>query len=213
MTFLDQLEPAGRETVVAFLTNTLREPQALSAESALAWAELAKRATTLRGYDIASFYAPVDFEVLVQSPHHETFLVFVSGWRASKPRSRTLLQLIDDICTDPTNLEDNEQPPSEKAISDLKKLIIDASVLRGKDIMLGDVAPYFGEVSVTWRNGNNMLRATSFPDARLPRLDFGTTPDGTLGEYDFLADATGALLSQRLSILFPEETTPQHMRW
>lgn len=94
------------------------------------------------------------------------------------------------------NLEDGEQPPSQKAMDDLKTLIAGASQLRASAIIGGDVVPYFGELSITWRAGDRVLRATSFSDDRLPRLDFGITPVGSLGEYDFLSASPHTLVEK-----------------
>lgn len=127
----------------------------------------------------------------------------VGGLITKLVQPTSFLDLIDEVCSDPTNLEENEQAPSAKAIKDIKRIINDAQSLSSREIIAGDIAPYFGEVSITWRNGGQMLRATSFPDSRQPRLDFGTTPEGALGEYGFEENATGESLAKKLSLLFP----------
>jgi hypothetical protein len=99
---------------------------------------------------------------------------FVWAWIGPR-RRRSLDELIDE-CLDPENLEENEAPPSAKAVGDLKDLISNAALAGGADLPIGDVAPYFGEISITWRNGHNMRRMTSLSDARTLRVDYGTTP-------------------------------------
>ncbi|MGA2714504.1 MAG: hypothetical protein ABSG41_15475 [Bryobacteraceae bacterium] len=111
----------------------------------------------------------------------------------------TLEEKIDAACSDPDNFEDDEIQPSPRAISELKRVLREASDIFNGDIPQGDVAPYFGEISVTWRRDNRMLRLTAFSDGRDPRLDFGTTPVGTLGDYQFYPVATGENLIDRLN--------------
>ncbi len=114
----------------------------------------------------------------------------------------SLTDQIDQVCGEANNYETGEQPATAKAKDDLKRLIDNASTAYGSPLPIGDISPYFGEVSVTWRNEERMVRATSFSDNRSPRLDFGTTPDGALGEYEFDPETTGARLAERLVWLF-----------
>jgi hypothetical protein len=116
----------------------------------------------------------------------------------------TLEETIDAVCADPDNFEEGEAHPSPTAISELKRILIDASDAFNGDIPPGNVAPYFGEVSVTWRCDNRMLRLTAFSDGRQPRLDFGTTPEGSLGDYEFYSTATGKNVSDRLNWLLAD---------
>ena len=60
----------------------------------------------------------------------------------------SLLDLIDQVCGDPESLEQNEVAPLPKAVDDMKNLIRDATRQNGGDLFSGDVAVYFGEVSV-----------------------------------------------------------------
>jgi hypothetical protein len=106
---------------------------------------------------------------------------------------------IDLSLADEGNLEEGEQRPSQKAIDDMKTIINEAS--KNAAFRMGDIASYFGEIGVTWRNNGRMLRLTTFSDDRHPRLDFGTTPIGTLGDYDFDVNATAARLLEKLAWL------------
>lgn len=119
----------------------------------------------------------------------------------------TLEEAIDTACSDPDNFEEEEVRPSPEAIGDLKRILNEASEIFGGDIPQGDVAPYFGEISVTWRHNNRMLRLTAFSDGREARLDFGTTPKGALGDYGFTPTATGDSLIQRLNWLLASRAT------
>jgi len=110
--------------------------------------------------------------------------------------------LIDEICADPRNFEPGEIAPNAKAIADIKSILAEVETAFGKSIYNGDITPYFGELSITWRRGDDMLRLTSFSDNRVPRIDFGTTPDGALGEYQFEPIATGESLAEHLRLLY-----------
>lgn len=133
-------------------------------------------------------------ESVSQTGAHDSVIVV-----SEKPL--TLEEKISAVCSDPDSFEEGEAPPSPTAISDLKRVLGDALVTFRGDIPQGDVAAYFGELSITWRQGSRMLRLTSFSDGRNPRLDFGTTPDGSLGDYQFNPEATGDNLSDKLNWL------------
>jgi hypothetical protein len=107
---------------------------------------------------------------------------------------------ITAACADPDNREEGEDIPPPVALTSISRIICGAASIR--EVPLGNISPYFGEVSVTWRNADQsrMLRLTVFPDGRA-RLDHGTTPTGALGVYHFDENATGQLLAQRLDEL------------
>ena len=111
---------------------------------------------------------------------------------------------IDKICADPESFEEGEAAPNSKAMSELKQIVRSAE----SEIVvpMGDVSPYYGELSVTWRNGRKMLRVTTFSGPERPRLDYGTTPEGTLGEYSAIQNADGTSLVDRLRWLSLPDT-------
>ena len=108
--------------------------------------------------------------------------------------------LIESACLDAANREEGEQAPPAEVVAAIKTIIHGASAIRA--VPIGDIAPYFGEISVTWRNTSRskMLRLTALPNGTA-RLDYGTTPDGALGVYQFDANASGQLLAERLNEL------------
>jgi len=116
-------------------------------------------------------------------------------------KSVTIEEKIDATCSDPDNFEEGEDHPSAEAIGELKRILSEASEINHSDIPDGDVSPYFGEVSVTWRRDNRMLRLTVFSDGRDARLDFGTTPESSLGNYQFNPTANGESLVNQLNWL------------
>ena len=141
-----------------------------------------------------------------------TLLMSVSTLHQSNSRLESLIHLpnsffeplsdkIDRELSDPENYEESELLPEKKAVDDLKRLIAEAEMLMQYRLTTGQIAPYHREISITWRSGNRMLRLTSFSDHRTPRLDFGTTPDGALGEYSFDPLATGSKLREKLDWL------------
>jgi hypothetical protein len=132
-----------------------------------------------------------------------------TGLTKADGQEASLLELIDAVCADQDSLEEGEQPPAKKAIADLKTIIVEAAARADTNIPVGDVAIFFGELSVTWRYGNRMLRATTFSDPRTPRLDFGTTPEGALGTYEFDTHATGAKLVEKLQWLRADGAAPE----
>jgi hypothetical protein len=113
----------------------------------------------------------------------------------------TIYEQIDAVCEDAESYEPGEERTAPIAISSLKALLYEAEQILGREIALGDIAPYFGELSITWRHDNRMLRLTSFSDERHSRLDFGSAPANALGNYDFDAAVTGGKLADKLSWL------------
>ncbi len=136
-------------------------------------------------------------------PQDDTILMDAS---ASRPcvalrnvhDARSISELIDQVCADDDSYEEGEDRPTAKAMDDLKRLLLEAAAIYDKAVPMGHISPYFGELSITWRNRDKMLRATSFSEAQSPRLDFGATPSPSLGTYQFDSDATGARLAERL---------------
>jgi len=104
---------------------------------------------------------------------------------------------IDLAVSDPDRLEEGEQAPSAKAVEEMKSIV--RAVAANACFRMGFIATYFGELSITWRNEGRMLRLTTFSDDRSPRLDFGTTPSGSLGDYQFLSNVTGDLLNEKIA--------------
>jgi hypothetical protein len=126
-----------------------------------------------------------------QAGPHESIIV---------EKKLTLEEKIDAVFSDPENFEDGELPPVEAAVT-LKGILSEASAAASADIPDGDVNPYFGELSITWRRGDKMLRLTAFSNGRKARLDFGTTPERSLGAYEFNPAATGETLVDKLNWL------------
>lgn len=116
--------------------------------------------------------------------------------------SRSMCERIDEVCADPDSYEEGEPRPNAKAIDNLKALLDDAASIMGADLNLGDIAPYFGEVSITWKCGEKMLRVAAFSDHRPPRMDFGSTPAGSLGSYEFDTNVTGEKLASKFRWLY-----------
>jgi hypothetical protein len=114
----------------------------------------------------------------------------------------SLADAIERACADPDSYEADEPLTTPKAKRDLKALLEAAEEQMDEAMPLGDIAPYFGELSITWRHQDHMLRATSFSDDRTPRLDYGSTPHGELGQFNFQLNATGDQLRDRLQWLF-----------
>src|ERR1017187_3094441 len=109
--------------------------------------------------------------------------------------------LIDSTCENPDSYEEGEPRTPPEVIERLKAILREATTITGEAVPPGDVYPYFGELSVTWRNGTKMLRLTSFSDRESSRLDFGSSSCGALANYEFDPQANGKALSEKLSLL------------
>jgi len=144
---------------------------------------------------------PLSFDVqpslAVPNYKMELLLMSATGHVDCIPPSHSMEDAIDAACADPDNYEEGEAHPSAHAVTEMKRVLREASGLFG-NIPNGSVAPYSGEISITWRRDNRMLRLTTFSDARPARLDYGTAPEGALGDYQFDTAATGEKLDLRL---------------
>lgn len=109
---------------------------------------------------------------------------------------------IDRIVSDASYYEQGDELLSQKPIQELKELLKEAEQISGQPIQLGDVIPCNGELSMTWHRNDAMLMITTFPDARPPRLDFGSTPAVGMGEYRSDPAANGEKLANHLTGLF-----------
>jgi len=92
--------------------------------------------------------------------------------------------------------EQDEPRIGPKPIQELETILVAASAIAGKPIELGDVAPYFGELSITWCNNDKMVRITAFSDTRVPRLDFGS-----ICQFFYDREITGQDLATQLEWL------------
>lgn len=115
---------------------------------------------------------------------------------------------IDRVCSDDDSYEAGEPRATVEAIDGLKALLREATAVYGKEIPIGDIAPYWGEVSITWRNRGRMVRVVCFSDERPPFLYFGPTSLGPPEHYDSDACAIGQKLAEQLDKMLAQRRVP-----
>jgi hypothetical protein len=121
----------------------------------------------------------------------------------------SLFEEIDRVAGERDELEEGEPLPSREAVGVLKSLIAEASSYLVSRIPLAHVSTFHGELSVTWRNGDRMVRLASFSGPKQGcRMDYGSSGPDPLGKYSCTRNVTASGLAAELTDLFggPAET-------
>ena len=122
----------------------------------------------------------------------------------------SLFEEIDRVAGEKDELEEGEPSPSRETVESLKSLIADTSRYLANEIPPGHVATFYGELSITWRRGDRMVRLASFPHTGQGcRIDCGSSAPGPLGEYSATRNVTASRLAAELTDLFaaPADTS------
>ncbi len=112
-----------------------------------------------------------------------------------------LIRDIYDAISDPENYEEGEAMIEDEIVRQLGEMVNEAGANFGQ-LPRADIAPYFGELSITWRLGQRVVRLTAYPNSLPSRIDYGSTSPGTRGDYDFDRPASGPILAERLRWLY-----------
>lgn len=94
---------------------------------------------------------------------------------------------------------DDEPQPSEAVIDQLSTLVRDADTLMDGSMPEGTVATFYGEVNVTWRRDNDIVRLACFPN-RPSMLQFGNLSQ-PLYPYQSIQSPTAEDVATRLNAL------------
>jgi len=100
-------------------------------------------------------------------------------------------------------LEEEEEPaPSPVVASQISELIRQARGLMRSPMPEGTVSTFYGEINVTWRKGNSIVRIACFPN-RQPILQFGNLSQ-PLGSYQSRPNPPTQDLASKLDALNQE---------
>ena len=117
-----------------------------------------------------------------------------------------LIQRILELSRRPELRDEGEPAPAQQVIEQAIQLIRDADGLM-LEMPSGQVSVFFGEVNVTWRAGDRIVRLACFPNR--PSVIQTGCLSLPLGSYRSEPNPTGQLLAARLESLVqdndPEE--------
>lgn len=117
-----------------------------------------------------------------------------------------LIQRILDISQQPELRDEDEPAPTQQVIEQAIHLIRDADNLM-VEMPSGQVSVFFGEVNVTWRAGDRIVRLACFPNRpSVIQTGYLSLP---LGSYRSEPNPTAQLLAARLEALVPDDNDPE----
>lgn len=113
----------------------------------------------------------------------------------------TILSKIDSVLAEDDFYEPGEPRPSAETV-DRAKSLIQTGIDPERGIPRAEVSAYFGELDVTWRCQNRLLRLVVFPDATRRPVLYSQTDNGDALTRGHSIEVTGpAELSNRLDWL------------
>jgi hypothetical protein len=131
-------------------------------------------------------------------------VIHMNGLPESAVTDGELVGLITCIehCGQPESLDEDELPPPPPVKEEAKKIISAAADLL-PDMPAGKLGTFWGEVNVTWRLGDELVRLACFPD-RTSIVQVGSL-DAPMGSYRS-EPASPEVLAARLEELFENAT-------
>ncbi len=114
-----------------------------------------------------------------------------------------ILERIYQIAANPDLRDEGEPSPSHAVIEELGRLLRRAGDLMVSSMSHGQVSTFFGELNVTWRVGDKIVRLASFPN-RPTILQTGRL-SMPVGSYKSAANPSAGLLAEKLDSLAHDE--------
>lgn len=114
--------------------------------------------------------------------------------------ARSIGEQIDDSVGDADQYDTEEQAPSTDAIYAAKTLISGVHIPRQ---IRPEVSVYYGELDVTWRSSDKLVRLIVYSDDRTPKIYSQRDSDNVLSRGQLL-DANQNLLNEKLNWLLSQ---------
>ncbi len=114
--------------------------------------------------------------------------------------SKSISDRIDEALCDEDTFEDGEPRPCEKAAEALKKLLTEAERQDAK-IPKGEVSAWYGELDLTWKIDNRLLRLLAYSDDREPLLYFQSDTGETLTRGQSISPVNAEVLKEKFEWL------------
>ena len=113
--------------------------------------------------------------------------------------AQNIIDRITQIIVDNSLLDENEPPPMPETVRSLASLIIAADIDTIYPMPYGSVSTFFGELNITWRVNDAIVRLAGFPN-RPTILQRGNLSE-PLGSYVSEVNPTSEVLAQYLDSL------------
>jgi hypothetical protein len=117
--------------------------------------------------------------------------------RTSVEAEKIVRQILE-AAIDPDLRDENEPAPSREVIKKAIRLIDCADELVG-EMPAAQVSSFFGEINITWRAGDRIVRLACFPDR--PSIVQTGSVSLPVGHYESEANPTPSLLAEKLKNL------------
>lgn len=131
--------------------------------------------------------------VLIQCEDDEEFV----------PEADTIVDRIQRVATHPDLRDEDEQAPPPEVVAAATMIIKEAASIMDTTMQPAVIATFFGELNVTWRTGDEIVRLACFPGGR-SLIQYGDL-GAPLGSYSSESDGTAKILARHLDLIAPQE--------
>jgi hypothetical protein len=111
-----------------------------------------------------------------------------------------IIKRIEEVVSDPSLRDEDEPPPPAGVADEAIALIRDAAEKLARPMLAARVSTYYGELNITWRSGDEIVRLACFPGGRPSVIQFGSLAS-PFGSYKLVPNATADILADRLADL------------
>ena len=115
-----------------------------------------------------------------------------------------IVSAINNIVENPELRDDDEVVPPPVVVEEANNFVKKAAELMRKPMPPGSVSTFFGELNVTWRQGDRIVRLACFPD-RGAKLQYGDL-SLPMGSYSLDPNPTPEALATRLDQMTHRES-------
>lgn len=130
-------------------------------------------------------------------------LLSLHGVAFAVSEEEKITRRIDQLVTQPELLDDDETPPLPAVADETKRLIRNAANLMHEPMLAATVSTFFGELNVTWKSGDEVVRLACFP-ARPSIFQCGNL-SLPMGSYSSMVNPTPRIIAEKLDRIAPKE--------
>ena len=113
-----------------------------------------------------------------------------------------IMQRVWEIADNQEMRDDDEPAPPQAVIGEFERLIRNAANLMKAPMPQGQISVFFGELNITWRSGERIVRLACFPN-RPSMVQIGSL-SLPMGSFQSEANPTPELLAEKLDAVFLE---------
>ena len=113
-----------------------------------------------------------------------------------------IMQRVWEIVDNQDMRDDDEPAPPRAVIGEFERLIRNAANLMMARMPEGQISAFFGELNITWRSGDRIVRLACFPNR--PNIVQTGSLSAPIGFYQSEANPTSEVLAEALDTLLNE---------